>query len=76
MPLRKGERTVEFTCEIRAVTAKALLVVIFQGKEKSLPMWIPKSQIAVNSEIGEDAEENDTGSLEISEWIAKQKELL
>ena len=76
MPVRDGDNTVEFTCEVRAVTEKALLVVILQGKTKTAPMWIPKSQLAEHSEIGDGSKVGDTGSIEMSEWIAQQKELI
>jgi hypothetical protein len=76
MALRDGDKTVEFSCEVRAVTEKAVLVVILKGNKKSLPMWIPKSQIAEGSKIGSDAKVDDSGSIEMSEWIATQKELI
>jgi hypothetical protein len=76
MALREGDKTVEFSCEVRAATEKALLIVVLQGKTKTAPMWVPKSQLAAESEIGEDAKDGDSGSIEMSEWIAKQKELI
>lgn len=49
-------------------TDKALLCLI-DGKE----VWIPRSQIHEDSEVYEDDHE---GKLVVSEWIAKEKELI
>ena len=76
MALRDGDKTVEFSCEVRAATEKALYIVVLQGEKKTLPMWVPKSQLSEHSEIGAEAKEGDSGSIEMSEWIAKQKELI
>jgi hypothetical protein len=54
--------------EVTKETDKALLCVI-EGKE----VWIPKSQIHDDSEV---FEEGHKGKLVISEWIAKEKELI
>jgi hypothetical protein len=48
-------------------TEKAILCQIEDRK-----VWIPKSQIHEDSEVYEGG---DTGTLVITEWIAKQKEL-
>lgn len=54
--------------QVRRETTKALLCFI-DGRE----LWIPKSQIHDDSEIGS---VGDTGTLAISEWIATEKGLV
>lgn len=70
-------QTFECTVEVTAVTERALCVVVIkEGGGQSAPIWMPKSQIAVYSEICGESLVGDSGSLEISEWIAKEKGLL
>lgn len=49
-------------------TTKALLIRTDDRKEH----WIPYSQISEHSNV---MTEGDVGEIEITEWIAKQKEL-
>lgn len=60
--------TAEFEAKVIKSTEKALLCLI-EGKE----VWIPKSQIHDDSEVYDDDHE---GKLVVSEWIAKEKELI
>ena len=53
--------------DVKRESAKALLVVI--GSDE---FWIPKSQIADDSEV---KAEGESGMLKISEWIAGEKGL-
>lgn len=53
---------------VKSETAKALLVVV-DGEEA----WIPKGQIHDDSEV---YRQGHTGTLIVSEWIAKQKGLV
>ena len=62
-----GDRDIEIAVEVRAETAKAILV--FDGKTE---VWIPRSQIR-------DQCENELGkitSIFLTEWMATQKGLL
>jgi hypothetical protein len=62
---------VEFDgCEALRETDLAILVRFEDGREE----WIPKSQIADDSEVF-DADENRAGTLVVTEWIAEQKGL-
>jgi hypothetical protein len=56
---------------VTASTDKALLVVIPEHSEE--PLWVPRSQIDESSEVQEDGDE---GMLVVTEWIAKEKELI
>ena len=67
--LREGTPTVSFECAVQRVTPKALLIKI----EDHLAMWVPKSQISFTSEINDTSQEGDTGSIEMSEWIAGER---
>jgi hypothetical protein len=53
---------------VKHATDKAILAVI-DGKQE----WIPKSQIAADSEVQDDGDE---GTLIIPEWLAKDKGLI
>lgn len=55
--------------ECKAETQKALCVVLPDGREE----WFPKSQVSPESEVLSDG---DRGTLSVSEWIAKEKELV
>lgn len=69
--MRDGEECVSFKdvrCERES--DKAILVSIPDYEQ---PMWIPRSQIHEDSEV---YGEGHTGTLVISEWIAKQKDLI
>lgn len=61
-----------FECDAvcKRMTDKALLVEIEGGE-----YWIPKSQLHDDSEVY-DADDNSEGNLVITEWLAKQKNLL
>ena len=50
-------------------TAKALLIKMADGEE----MWFPQSQITDDSEVYAEGHE---GTLEVTEWIAKEKGLV
>lgn len=61
-----------FECEANCIKERpSALLVDIDGDE----YWIPKSQIHDNSEVY-DADEHSEGTLVITEWIAKQKNLL
>lgn len=63
--------TYETYVEVVRATALALLCNI-DGEE----YWIPKSQIEDDGEIGPDASPGDEGLITMSEWIAREKELI
>ncbi len=69
MPLTDGEKTVDVDVTIKAITDKALLVVT----EDMAETWIPKSQISPYGDLGPDAKRDDSGTMTVSEWIARQK---
>lgn len=52
-------------------TDSALLCLIENEK-----FWIPRSQIASDSEIEADAEKNAKGSITIAKWLAVEKGLV
>lgn len=54
--------------EVKKETDKAILCDI-EGEE----IWIPKSQISDDSEV---YEEDTSGTLIISRWLAKEKDLV
>lgn len=53
-------------CTVKRETEKALLVNIDDTEE----VWIPKSQIDDDSEV---RKAGDSGTLVISDWIAREK---
>lgn len=64
-----SDEVVTFTdVEVKAETAKALLCVI-DGDEQ----WIPKSHIDPSSEI--QSKDDSPGTLVITEWLAREKDL-
>lgn len=67
MPLRDGDATYEAYGESLRETDKAILVKL-RGHDDEL--WLPKSQLAEYPGFG------DHGDIVMSEWIAKQKELI
>lgn len=70
MPFKKDvEKTVDVDVTIKAVADKALLVVT----EDMAETWIPKSQISQFGDLGPDAKRDDSGTMIVSEWIARQK---
>lgn len=54
-------------------TTDAALLVQVDGHED--PVWIPKSQIDDTSEIDDQADPEDIGTLTIPEWLAREKGL-
>ena len=56
---------------LKHATDKALLCVI-DGVEH----WFPKSQVHADSELFSDKQVGETGKLVVTEWIAKQKNLI
>lgn len=69
MPLRENDPIVEFHSAICKKETDSALLVEIDDKE----YWIPKSQLHPDSEV---QEEDDTGTITMSEWIAKQKGLV
>lgn len=69
MPIKDGDPTVEIDVTIKAVTAKAFLVVTEDLSET----WLPKSQVASYGDLNEQSKKDDSGTMIVSEWIAKQK---
>jgi len=68
--VRENESTVTFEdCEAIAESPKAILVK-FGDDGPEGEAWIPKSQIHEDSEVFEAA---TSGTLIVSEWLAKQK---
>lgn len=53
--------------EVKAVTDQALLIVV-DGDEH----WLPKSQIHPDSEMDDDAEKGDSGSVTVTAWWAEK----
>lgn len=77
MALRPGDKTFEIDCEVKHATERALLIIVQRaGSKEKEEMWVPKSQLAEESEIGHGSEPGDTGTIEMSEWIAGEKGLL
>ena len=63
------KKYLEFECmHVEKETEKALQVVI-----NNQTLWVPKSQIAEDSEV---SSEGQSGVIKISEWIAGEKGLL
>lgn len=54
------------------MTDKAYLVELKNLDNKTEQMWIPKSQVKSTDCLAE----GDEGTMEITEWIAKQKGLV
>ncbi len=70
MGMRETDPTVSFKDVVcKKETDRALLVII--GEQD---YWIPKGHVHPDSEVFDDAN-NAEGTLVISEWIAKQKDL-
>lgn len=66
---RDAEDTVEYEHMMVERETDAAILVIIDKRD----IWIPKSQIHETSEVRGDG---DTGTLVITEWIAKQKGLI
>tara|TARA_A100001391_G_C5053272_1_gene274032 strand:- start:453 stop:719 length:267 start_codon:yes stop_codon:yes gene_type:complete len=63
------KKYLEFECmHVEKETEKALQVVI-----NNQTLWVPKSQIAEDSEV---SSEGQSGVIKLSEWIAGEKGLL
>ena len=56
--------------EVKAVTEKALLIVV-DGSE----YWLPKGQIHEDSEMDDSAEKGDHGTITVSSWWAEKEGL-
>ncbi len=69
--MRDGDPTETFRDVVCKKETDAALLCEIDGAD----YWIPKSQIADDSEVFDDGN-NATGRLVISEWIAKQKGLV
>ena len=67
--MRDGDETVEFQVRVKKITDSAILV-----RTEGVEVWFPKSQIDLNA--SDVSEEGDTGTLVVSEWIAKEKSLI
>lgn len=65
--MKQGDPTKSVSVSVVRETEKAILIRTIGGKE----LWIPKSQIASDSEVHGTGEE---GTLIVSEWIYKQKD--
>lgn len=70
MGLRENDKVVRFDDVSVVRETDAALLCEIEGQEH----WIPKSQIHDDSEVY-DGDSNSTGTLVVSEWIAKQKGL-
>lgn len=57
--------------EVVAETEDAVCVDFYEEE-----IWIPRSQIADDSEVSRDALRGDSGNLSISEWFATKKDLI
>jgi hypothetical protein len=69
MPKFRKEEPVRLSdCECTAETERAILVEV-----NAEEMWFPKTQIDESSEV---TTKGDRGVLVISNWIAKQKNLI
>jgi hypothetical protein len=68
------KRTVDFDVEVKRRGDAALQVVI--DGEGGEVVWFPYSQICDSSELEANAQEGDTGTITVSEWIAMQRELI
>jgi len=64
-----SDETFEIDVTVKAVTAKALLVILEDLSEE----WVPKSQIQSHGDINANARKDDSGTMIVSEWIARQK---
>lgn len=57
---------------IKRITDKAFLICCENAEGETVEIWIPKSQVNETDCFAE----GDQGYMEVTEWIAKQKELL
>lgn len=64
--------TVDIDVTLKKMTDKAYLVELKNLDNKTEQMWIPKSQVKSTDCLAE----GDEGTMEITEWIAKQKGLV
>lgn len=67
--MKSDDETFEIDVTVKAVTAKALLVILEDLSEE----WVPKSQIQSHGDINAHARKDDSGTMIVSEWIARQK---
>jgi len=64
------EETCEYEVEVVRQTPASVLVILDERE-----IFIPLSQICDSSEITEDSEPGDEGTITISEWLAIQEGL-
>lgn len=62
----KNHDIIEISCQKKHETEKAILVVNLKNKE----VWLPKSQIEIDSDKAGCVE------LQLPEWLAEEKELI
>ena len=62
----KNHDIIEISCQKKYETEKAILVVNLKNKD----VWLPKSQIEIDSEA------KGVVELRIPEWLAVEKELI
>lgn len=62
----KNHDIIEISCQKKYETEKAILVVNLKNKD----VWLPKSQIEIDSEA------KGVVELQIPEWLAVEKELI
>lgn len=64
--MMKNHDIIEVSCQKKHETEKAILVVNLKGKE----VWLPKSQIEI------DSDNKGIVELQMPEWLAVDKELI
>lgn len=67
--MKSDDETFEIDVTVKAATTKALLVILEDRSEE----WVPKSQIQAHGDITAHAKKDDSGTMIVSEWIARQK---
>jgi len=70
--MKNFKDTVDFEVEV-VRTGDAALLVIIDGDEE---VWFPFSQIDKDSEITDEPEDGEIGTITVSEWIALEKGLV
>ena len=63
---------IEIEVTVLRITDKAFLVELENLENKTEEMWIPKSQVKETDCLAK----GDEGTMEITQWIAKQKGLM
>ena len=64
--------TIEIEVTVKRVTEKAYLVECEDAENKTVEIWLPKSQVKETDCLAD----GDEGTMEITMWIAKQKDLV